>query len=60
MLTTQEVAGMLGIAERTVTHLASRGELQGESDWRGKRRVWLFRREAIEAYKAELEQRRQG
>lgn len=55
LLSTAEAAEILGIAPRTVTHLAQTKKLPAESDWKGTRRIWRFRRSDVEAYLAQLE-----
>lgn len=50
LLSTQEVARMLGISDRSVLNYAKRGELVGEPRMRGKQQLWQFRRSVVEAY----------
>ena len=47
-LSTQEVAQLLGVSDRSVLNYVERGELEGEPVIRGKQRLWRFRKSAVE------------
>jgi excisionase family DNA binding protein len=51
-LTTQEVARLLNVTDRTVINMAERGDLPGRTIARGKQRLWRFTRHDVDAFLA--------
>jgi excisionase family DNA binding protein len=59
-LTSREVAEMLGVSTRSVLYAAERGDLQGRSIPKGKKRYWRFNRTNVEAYQRSIREQSQG
>jgi excisionase family DNA binding protein len=55
-LTTQQVARLLQVTDRTVINMAERGDLPGRTISRGKQRLWRFARTDVDAFVAEQQQ----
>lgn len=53
LVTSGEVARVLGISRRTVAYMVSRGELEPAEKLDGPNGAFLFTREAVEALAAE-------